>query len=48
MVNSDFINPIEKLLDLQWCIPLGTENIIAQKIYLYGQSTVDRGGGGGC
>jgi hypothetical protein len=21
MVNSDFINPIEKLLDLQWCTP---------------------------
>jgi hypothetical protein len=21
MVNSDFVNPIEKLLDLQWCIP---------------------------
>jgi hypothetical protein len=21
MVNSDFVNPVEKLLDLQWCIP---------------------------
>jgi hypothetical protein len=21
MVNSDFVNPIEKLLDLRWCIP---------------------------
>jgi hypothetical protein len=21
MVNSDFVNPTEKLLDLQWCIP---------------------------
>jgi hypothetical protein len=29
MVNSDLVNPIEKLLDLQWCIPaLDTTKVV--------------------
>jgi hypothetical protein len=30
MVNSDFVNPIEKLLDLQWCIPAQENRRIAE------------------
>jgi hypothetical protein len=46
MVNSDFVNPIEKLLDLQWCIPalgkiFNSWHCEALKCYIFHSIRVD-------
>jgi hypothetical protein len=33
MVHSSFVNPIEKLLDLAWCIP--TMGVLGSRLWIY-------------